>query len=104
MLHVSPTTVWRWIAAERLPAQRVGPRSIRIGKNDIEAMIQPARAKVVTVKEEGPLEAVTQEELARRQALVAQVLTKRKERVITPLTSADLVRKAREERVRSHGR
>ncbi len=118
MLHVSPATVWRWIAAGKLPAQRVGPRNIRIMESDIECMIRPIRAKQVGVEEVGlkplgvkevgvketvPLEAVSQEELARRQALVAQILAKRKERVITPLTTTDLVRKDRVERARSYG-
>lgn len=101
MLHVSPATVWRWIAAGKLPAHRVGPRSIRIEKDDIEAMIRPARAKEVPMKEKEPLLPVTEEELARRGTLVARILAKRKERVIAPLTTADLVRKVREERARS---
>lgn len=36
MLGVSPATVWRWIVAQRLPAYRVGPRGIRIRKEDVE--------------------------------------------------------------------
>lgn len=101
MLRVSPATVWRWIAAGKLPAHRVGPRSIRIEKDDIEATIRPARAKEVPMKEKEPLQAVTQEEIARRETLVARILSKRKERVIAPLTTADPVRRVREERARS---
>lgn len=39
----------------------------------------------------------TPEELARRKVLVARILAKRKERVIAPVTSAELVRRARKE-------
>jgi hypothetical protein len=41
-------------------------------------------------------------ELARRQALIEQILEERKTRVITPLTSADLVHQVREEEYRSY--
>jgi len=51
-LKVSPSTVWRWIEAEKLPAYRVGPRNIRIKKEDLEAIIRPARAKEVTMERE----------------------------------------------------
>jgi len=39
----------------------------------------------------------TAEELARRKALLARIAAKRKERVIAPMTSAELVREARKE-------
>jgi hypothetical protein len=45
----------------------------------------------------------TPEELARRQALVARIKEARKARVITPLTTADLVRQAREEKQMAYG-
>lgn len=103
ILEVSPVTIWRWIEAEKLPAYRVGPRNIRVKKDDLESMIKPARAKEVAMeKERRQSEPITEEELARRKALVAQILIKRKERVIAPLTTADLVRKVREDEERSY--
>lgn len=45
---------------------------------------------------------VPPEELARRQALLKQILANRERRTITPLTSADLVRQVREEEYRSY--
>jgi excisionase family DNA binding protein len=42
-LGVSPSTIWRWIRDRRLPAYRVGPRTIRIKPEDVEALLQPAR-------------------------------------------------------------
>ena len=105
VLDVSPVTIWRWIEAGKLPAFRVGPRNIRVRRDELEAMIRPARAKGMAVESEkvqiGP---ATEEELARRKALVARILSKRKERVIAPLTTADLVRKVREGERRSYAR
>ncbi|MBI2760226.1 MAG: hypothetical protein HYX51_02225 [Chloroflexi bacterium] len=45
----------------------------------------------------------TSEELARRQALLERITEHRKNVVITPLTTADLVRMAREEEYQSYG-
>jgi excisionase family DNA binding protein len=96
VLDVSPSTVWRWIEAKKLPAYRVGARKIRIKKEDLSSIITPARAKGVTMdKERNVLKPIPQEELARRQALVAQILKKSEERSIAPLTTAELVRRAR---------
>ncbi len=45
---------------------------------------------------------VSPEELARRHALLEQILANRERRNIAPLTSADLVRQVREEEYRSY--
>ena len=42
-LGVGHSTVWRWIASGKLPAYRVGPKNIRIKKQDLDNVIQPAR-------------------------------------------------------------
>jgi excisionase family DNA binding protein len=100
-LDVSPSTVWRWIEAKKLPAYRVGARKIRIKKEDLSSIITPARAKEVTIDEEtvdkeiNVFKPIPQEELARRQTLVAQILRKSEERSIAPWTTAELVRRAR---------
>ncbi len=97
-LEVSPSTIWRWIEAKKLPAYRLGPRSIRIKKQDVVAALRPARGEeeVVTIEQKPALfTPPSPAEVARRKALVAQILEKRKERSIAPLTSAELVRKAR---------
>ena len=52
ILDVSQATVWRWIEAERLPAYRVGPRRIRIKREDLELVIRPVRGKEETAKKE----------------------------------------------------
>jgi excisionase family DNA binding protein len=43
-LAVGRSTIWRWIEAGKLPAYRVGPKNIRIKRQDLEKVIQPARA------------------------------------------------------------
>lgn len=43
-LGVSAPTVWRWVHAGHLPAERVGPRSIRIRKADLGRVVAPTPA------------------------------------------------------------
>ena len=43
ILGVGHSTVWRWIASGKLPAYRVGPKNIRIKKQDLDTVIKPAR-------------------------------------------------------------
>jgi len=43
LLNVSKATVWRWIDRKMLPAYRIGPRKIRIKREELEIVIQPAR-------------------------------------------------------------
>ncbi len=45
MLDVSRTTVWRWVEKGRLAAFRIGPKTIRIRKRDLDALVQPAGPK-----------------------------------------------------------
>lgn len=52
MLQVSPSTIWRWIEAERLPAYRVGPRRIRLRKEDLEKVIQPVQREGRTMEQQ----------------------------------------------------
>ena len=103
-LHVSPSTVWRWIRAKRLAAYRVGVRKIRIKKDDLAAVVGPARpAEPVPVESERPISPYvfvppSAEEIARRQEVYARILQNQKGRSIAPLTTADLIRQVREER------
>ena len=106
LLEVSPSTIWRWIDAQRLPAYRLGPRSIRIKRRDLEAAIRPARGT-----EEGTLERAqpivrppSPGEIARRKALVAEILRLRAQAVVTRLTTADLIHKSREQERQGYGR
>ena len=103
-LRVSPSTIWRWIEAGKLTAYRVGPKTIRIRIEDLEQVIQPARAggkelDAVAIRGEPPPE----EELRRRQALVKEILKNRQQRRIAPLTSSDLIAMVREGERQGYG-
>ena len=107
LLGVSPSTVWRWIEADRLAAYRVGPKTIRIRKQDLETVIRPARAERIMASptfERLGIQPPTRQELARRQALVEQILARRARRVISPLTTTDLIRQVREDERKSYGK
>jgi excisionase family DNA binding protein len=41
VLNVSRSTVWRWIAAGRLKAIRLGPKTIRITPDDLQRLMHP---------------------------------------------------------------
>lgn len=38
---VSRTTLWRWIRDSRLPADRLGPRTLRVRRADVERLLVP---------------------------------------------------------------
>jgi excisionase family DNA binding protein len=43
ILKVSPVTISRWIRQGRLPAQRVGPRALRIHREDLASVVSPTQ-------------------------------------------------------------
>ncbi len=98
VLNVSAPTVWRWVTAGKLPAYRVGQRSIRIRQCDAEALrigtpsTQSASEPLPVLEPPAPL---TPEERTKLQALVEQILEHGNRINIAPLTTADLVRRAR---------
>lgn len=102
-LGVSRLTVSRWIKADRLPAYRVGPRSLRIKREDLDRMIRPHRGSDPSLIEQLQIRRPSAEELARRQALVRQILANREERAIAPLTSVDLIAEVREQEQLAYG-
>lgn len=93
LLRVSTVTIKRWLKQGRLPAYHVGPRAIRLRRADLAAVVRPVREPVGTTTGRP-----TQEELARRKALVEEILVLREQARISPLTTADLVELARDER------
>src|SRR5581483_9405296 len=56
MLGVSRVSIWRWIREGRLPALRVGPRTTRLRRQDVERLLSaPGRADATAPgRAEGP--------------------------------------------------
>ena len=50
LLQVSQATIWRWIASGRLPAHRIGPRRIRIRREDLQTVIRPVERRETTTE------------------------------------------------------
>lgn len=111
LLGVSPSTVWRWIESDRLPAYRVGPKNIRIKKQDLERVIRPTKSggKETSMKELAPVRStltvrpLTEAErqrglqaLGEAKQLRARILARRGGKPLS--SSRELIREAREER------
>jgi excisionase family DNA binding protein len=102
-LGVSPSTIWRWIEAGKLPAYRIGPKKIRVRKEDLEQMVQPAGDRKGRRAVMEGIKPVSQQEIERRKALVEWILENRERRAIAPLTASDLIHIATEEEQQSYG-
>jgi excisionase family DNA binding protein len=99
LLQISPSTVWRWIDAGKLPAYRIGGRAIRIKREDLDTFIRPVKEKDPGMDKELVIKRpVSAKELARRKQLAERVLALRERANIAPLTTANLIREVREER------
>ncbi len=55
LLRVNSSTVWRWIAAGKLPAYRVGLRSIRIKRRHLDLIVTPVNAEASSADKERDL-------------------------------------------------
>ena len=81
-------------------------RWLRQEQPEEAALTQAPAAKEVTFmgKEKITISPPTKEELARRQALVAKILANAQTRIISPLTTADLIHQVRAEREEAYER
>lgn len=101
LLKVSPVTIKRYLRQGRLPAYHVGPRAIRIRKADLTQVMQARVAEEVSMKREGERAVFAKpspEEVTRRQQVFKDILALREQASIAPLTTAELVQRARQER------
>ena len=110
MLKVSTVTLRRWIKQGRLPAYHVGPRKVRIRREDLTKALTPtAQQEMSAVKEEMPIAAsltikpLTAEEVAQglaamqeADAVIKAILARRKGKPLD--SSAPLIRREREKR------
>jgi excisionase family DNA binding protein len=113
LLRVSEVTVARWLKQGRLRAYRVGPRAIRVRREDVERLLTPI-AETSDVRMEEPsepdwreraLRPLTPEEVERRWEWLKQADEIRRElreqRGGVPFSdSAELIRRERERRTR----
>jgi excisionase family DNA binding protein len=70
LLHVNPSTIWRWIDQGQLPAYRVGQRRVRVRRADLATMITPARSEaeesyMATIGRHPQIRPLTEEERQR---------------------------------------
>jgi excisionase family DNA binding protein len=107
-LGVSVSTIWRWIKAQRLPALRLGPKSIRVRRQDVEAELRhvatasrfhvirtdPRDIRPLTAEEANAARAV----FARMDANREAIFRRRKGRLLPDSTA--LIRSEREKRSR----
>lgn len=104
-LGVSPSTVWRWIGARKLPAYRVGVRRIRIRREHLEGMVKPVRGG--NEDKQKPMRPIwhaprTPAEFRKMQRLVAEILEDQERMSIAPLTTGEIIRQIRDEREERH--
>lgn len=110
LLKVSVVTLQRWLKQGRLRAYRVGPRYLRIRREDLDKLLIPRLVEGETAgAEEMPVEAgirpLSEEEVRERleairqaQALIERIRQRRGGEPLAP--SWPIIRRAREERSR----
>ena len=97
-LKMSVVTIKRYVKQGRLQAYHVGPRAVRVKRDDLARVLAPvARANVPATESPITFTPPTEEELAQRRAVIETILANREKRRIAPLTTADLVHLARED-------
>jgi excisionase family DNA binding protein len=106
-LHVSVSTIWRWIEKGKLPAYRVGERSIRIKKQDLSKVITPVKEGTLivrfpakgTLRVELPLDSDKGDDFLERAKRLREAILRERNGVPLP-DGAEDIRAAREERDR----
>jgi len=106
-LKVSPLTVSRWIKQGRLPASRVGPRAVRIRREDLTRVMTPIVEPVGTMAEATSTgmsaDSPISEELKARRLAALEVMRINSDAILArrggvPFeSSADLIREGRDE-------
>lgn len=99
-LKVSPVTVKRYLRQGRLRGIHLSSRAVRVRRTDLDRFLTPGKREEEATMPKEPYVRSTpppDEEIARRRRLLQEILAAREQAAIAPLTTADLVRLAREE-------
>src|SRR6185437_8952934 len=96
LLKMSNVTVSRWIKQGRLVGYRVGARSIRLRRHDVEALLEPTQTEATDAREPSPL---TDEEVAQLEEAIRQ-LNERHAEMLRARDGKPLVDLIREDRER----
>jgi excisionase family DNA binding protein len=48
IMEVSPSTMARWLSDRRIPHERLGPQTVRVGIEDLEAFLAAARVEAAS--------------------------------------------------------
>jgi excisionase family DNA binding protein len=98
LLKVSSVTIKRYLKQGRLPGYHLGPRAVRIKREDLSGLLKAVDDPLARARQLGiTIAPPTPEELARRRAIVDEILELREKASIAPLTTADLVSMSRDE-------
>ena len=99
LLKVSAVTINRYVKSGRLHAYQVGPRAIRIRREDMMNLLAPREEATMNrgTERRHLVAKPSKAELARRQAIGKKIMAKRDGRRIAPMTAADLVQRGRDE-------
>lgn len=103
LLRVSTVTISRWIKQGRLAANYVGPRSIRIRRDDLDSLLTSARGRAAAHMPDQDLMPMTDEEVGRFQAAIERAELVRSKMLMLRngkpfASSAELIAREREAR------
>jgi excisionase family DNA binding protein len=106
LVHMSQSTIWRWINSKELPAYRIGPKRIMVKQADLAPLLRPAREGYGELTAEGESTLTTKEQerlgeaIAQANRFRAKLLARRDGKPFEPAWKA--VEQLRDER--SHDR
>jgi excisionase family DNA binding protein len=87
-LKVSTVTISRYLKQGRLRAYHLGPRTLRLKREDVQRLLQPVPEEVRSIRHERlMITPPSKDEVARRQTLLNEILALREQADITPLAA-----------------
>jgi excisionase family DNA binding protein len=84
-LKVSPSTVWRWVKAKKLPACRVGEKSVRVHERDVVKLLQPLHVSLAKAPR-----GISRRDLVLKIAALHKAILERRNGQLLPDSAGDL--------------